>query len=255
MNQANAAPLCPAPPAAEPHDALWCYEHPGVGPVRASVRRSAHDDLLWSVITRSPGSNDAFEKVAGYGNLSRSDARRAADRLSSDHPEMKFEIGCFIPGYNRICFETSPPKDLDSPSAEDLDAVCSEQQIAERTARDGEIPDLDPHPLPSVLIEDVDPVFTASNASDRAASFLKDHLAEPKPIPVFLSIPDEVDDEYSTVASTCLSRDALDAWWHSLTVEHKAEVLTDYYETRARYHGRVALTETGRVATESEASA
>jgi len=57
---------------------------------------------------------------------------------------------------------------------------------------------------------------------------------------------DEDDDESHT--TLCLTERAIDAWWDSLPIETKAEVMTNHYEAAAAFSDRVLLTEAGAAA-------
>lgn len=60
---------------------------------------------------------------------------------------------------------------------------------------------------------------------------------------------DEDDDEPHTTVS--LTERAIDAWWDSLPIETKAEVMTNHYESAAAFSDRVLLTDAGRTAAEA----
>lgn len=102
------------------------------------------------------------------------------------------------------------------PSAEDAASVAAEQETADRAA--------------------------APNATDRATDFVA------RSLPIFSAEETEDEEDDDAVATVCLTADALDAWWSSLTVEQKSQALANHYEAEARYAGRVHLTPVGAAA-------
>lgn len=82
---------------------------------------------------------------------------------------------------------------------------------------------------------------------EKNPNLLRD-FANPPLVVTACNAPEVPEEEDNAVAQVCMSEAALDAWWASLALETRAEVMADHWETMAAMDDRFVVTPAGDAA-------